>query len=54
MVRAVTEAVQARTIFIAGARDDLMRSEYAVLKRSRVSLWRAADLRRSRRPQQHR
>ncbi len=37
MVRAVTEAVQARTIFIAGARDDLMRSEYAVLKRSRVS-----------------
>ena len=27
MVRAVTEAVQARTIFIAGARDDLMRSD---------------------------
>ena len=37
MVRAVTEAVQARTIFIAGARDDLMRSTYAVLKRSRLS-----------------
>ena len=37
MVRAVTEAVQARTIFIAGARDDLMRSTYAVLKRTRLT-----------------
>jgi ribosomal protein S12 methylthiotransferase accessory factor len=37
MVRAVTEAVQARTIFVAGARDDLMRSTYAVLKRTRLS-----------------
>lgn len=40
MVRAVTEAVQARTIFVAGARDDLMRSGYEVLKRSDL---RAAD-----------
>lgn len=33
MVRAVTEAVQGRTIFVAGARDDLLRASYAVLKR---------------------
>jgi ribosomal protein S12 methylthiotransferase accessory factor len=37
MVRAVTEAVQARTIFVAGARDDLPRSAYAVLKRSHLT-----------------
>ncbi len=37
MVRAVTEAVQARTIFVAGARDDMPRSTYAVLKRSHLT-----------------
>ena len=37
MVRAVTEAVQARTIFVAGARDDLPRSAYTVLKRSHLT-----------------
>ena len=37
MVRAVTEAVQARTIFVAGARDDLPRSAYSVLKRSHAT-----------------
>lgn len=36
MVRAVTEAVQARTVFIAGARDDLLRPRYEALKRSDV------------------
>ena len=34
MIRAVTEAVQARTIFVAGARDDLLQSGYEVLKRT--------------------
>jgi ribosomal protein S12 methylthiotransferase accessory factor len=37
MVRAVTEAVQARTIFVAGARDDLPRSAYSVLKRTHLT-----------------
>ena len=37
MVRAVTEAVQARTIFVAGARDDLLQGAYDVLKRTDVS-----------------
>jgi YcaO-like protein with predicted kinase domain len=36
MIRAVTEAVQSRTIFVAGARDDLTRAAYAALKRSDV------------------
>lgn len=36
MVRAVTEAVQARTIFVAGARDDLLREAHATLRRSDV------------------
>jgi ribosomal protein S12 methylthiotransferase accessory factor len=36
MVRAVTEAVQARTIFVAGSRDDMMRAAYEALKRSDV------------------
>jgi YcaO-like protein with predicted kinase domain len=33
MIRAVTEAVQGRTIFIAGARDDIMRAVYEANKR---------------------
>lgn len=36
MVRAVTEAVQSRTIFVAGARDDLIRPGYEAMKRSDV------------------
>jgi ribosomal protein S12 methylthiotransferase accessory factor len=36
LVRAVSEAVQGRTIFVAGARDDLLRSSYEALKRSDV------------------
>jgi ribosomal protein S12 methylthiotransferase accessory factor len=36
MIRAVTEAVQSRTIFVAGARDDLPRATYEALKRSDV------------------
>jgi len=36
MIRAVTEAVQSRTIFVAGARDDLLRPTYEALKRSDV------------------
>lgn len=36
MIRAVTEAVQARTIFIAGARDDLGRASFEALRRSDV------------------
>jgi ribosomal protein S12 methylthiotransferase accessory factor len=36
MTRAVTEAVQGRTIFVAGARDDLLRGSYEALKRSDV------------------
>ena len=36
MVRAVTEAVQARTIFVAGARDDLGRAPFEALRRSDV------------------
>lgn len=34
MVRAVTEAVQSRTIIVAGARDDLIRPAYEAMKRS--------------------
>jgi len=34
MIRAVTEAVQARTIFVAGARDDLGRRAFMSLRRS--------------------
>jgi ribosomal protein S12 methylthiotransferase accessory factor len=37
MIRAVTEAVQARTVFVAGARDDLMRGAFEALKRSDVA-----------------
>lgn len=36
MVRAVTEAVQARTIFVAGARDDLLRASFKSMRRSDV------------------
>jgi ribosomal protein S12 methylthiotransferase accessory factor len=36
MIRAVTEAVQSRTIFVAGARDDLLRASYETMKRSDV------------------
>lgn len=36
MIRAVTEAVQARTIFVAGARDDLLQGGYEALKRSDI------------------
>jgi ribosomal protein S12 methylthiotransferase accessory factor len=36
MIRAVTEAVQSRTIFVAGSRDDLLRPMYEALKRSDV------------------
>jgi len=36
MIRAVTEAVQARTIFVAGARDDLGRAPFEALRRSDV------------------
>ena len=36
MIRAVTEAVQARTVFVAGARDDLMRGGFEALRRSDV------------------
>jgi ribosomal protein S12 methylthiotransferase accessory factor len=38
MVRAVTEAAQARTIFVAGARDDLLRGSHAALRRSDVGV----------------
>ena len=34
MIRAVTEAVQARTLIVAGARDDLFRSSFRVLRAS--------------------
>lgn len=36
MIRAVTEAVQARTIFVAGARDDMLRGSFDALRRSDV------------------
>jgi ribosomal protein S12 methylthiotransferase accessory factor len=36
IVRAVTEAVQGRTIFVAGARDDMLTSSYEAMKRSDV------------------
>ena len=36
MIRAVTEAVQARTIFVAGARDDMGRASFEALRRSDV------------------
>jgi ribosomal protein S12 methylthiotransferase accessory factor len=36
MIRAVTEAIQSRTIFVAGARDDLLRPTYEAMKRSDV------------------
>ena len=45
MVRAVTEAVQSRTIFVAGARDDIMRPTYEAMKRGDV-VW-SDDLRRT-------
>ena len=32
MIRAVTEAIQSRTIFVAGARDDLLRPTYEAMK----------------------
>ncbi len=34
MIRAVTEAVQARTLIIAGARDDIFRAQFRVLRAS--------------------
>jgi ribosomal protein S12 methylthiotransferase accessory factor len=34
MIRAVTEAVQSRTVFVAGARDDLLRPVYEANKRA--------------------
>jgi ribosomal protein S12 methylthiotransferase accessory factor len=37
MIRAITEAVQARTIFYAGARDDMLRGMFAALQRSDVA-----------------
>lgn len=37
MVRALTEAAQARTIYVAGARDDLLRGNYEALRRSDVA-----------------
>jgi len=36
MIRAVTEAVQSRTIFVAGARDDILRPMYEANKRGDV------------------
>jgi ribosomal protein S12 methylthiotransferase accessory factor len=36
MIRAVTEAVQSRTIFVAGARDDVLRPTHEAVKRSDV------------------
>jgi ribosomal protein S12 methylthiotransferase accessory factor len=41
MVRALTEAVQARTLFIAGARDDLFRASFRALRATSgsPSLW---------------
>jgi ribosomal protein S12 methylthiotransferase accessory factor len=36
MIRAVTEAVQARTIFVAGARDDFLRGSFESSRRSDV------------------
>lgn len=44
MIRAVTEAIQSRTIFVAGARDDLLRPTYEALKRSDVAA--ASSIRR--------
>jgi ribosomal protein S12 methylthiotransferase accessory factor len=41
MIRAVTEAVQSRTILISGARDDQLRPSYDAMKRSDV--WSALD-----------
>lgn len=43
LVRAVTEAVQGRTVFIAGARDDLLRVQYEAMKRSEVVAPRLID-----------
>jgi ribosomal protein S12 methylthiotransferase accessory factor len=36
MVRALTEAVQARTIFFAGARDDMLRGQFDAMRRSDI------------------
>jgi ribosomal protein S12 methylthiotransferase accessory factor len=47
MVRAVTEAVQARTIIVAGARDDIMRPAHEAMRRGQVA-W-TAGLERNRR-----
>lgn len=44
MIRAVTEAVQARTIFVAGARDDLLRGAFQALRRSDVFGIRGFDI----------
>ena len=44
MIRAVTEAVQARTIFVAGARDDLLRGSFQALRRSDVFGTKAFDI----------
>lgn len=45
MSRAITEAVQARTIFVAGARDDLLQGAYEILKRSDTKGASAIDAR---------
>jgi len=37
MVRAVTEAAQARTVYVAGARDDLLRGNFEAMRRSDVA-----------------
>jgi len=42
MIRAITEAVQARLIYIAGSRDDVFRHNYLRLKKSDDSFLRAA------------
>jgi ribosomal protein S12 methylthiotransferase accessory factor len=36
MIRALTEAVQARTIFFAGARDDMLRGQFDAMRRSDI------------------
>ena len=38
MIRAVTEAVQARTLIIAGARDDIFRAHFRALRASSVAV----------------
>ncbi|MDS9469917.1 YcaO-like family protein [Paracoccus sp. MBLB3053] len=48
LLRSLTEAVQVRTTYISGARDDLSPVEYSVAERSRkaeiASIWREAHL----------